>query len=1064
MHMRKLFLFLGGVVFFAAQAIAQRSVTGKVTDEKGNPLPNVSVLARGTTTGTVTKADGTYTLTVPANAKALVFSSVDMSPIELAIGTQTVINATLKAEDKTMSEVIVTAFGIKKDKKTLGYDVSQVSAAELTQAHTTNITNALDGKIPVVRVSGSGGSFSSASIIIRGYNTFTGSNQPLFVIDGIPIDNSGGGTPLQNGPTTSSRAIDINQEDIERISVLKGQSAAALYGSRAANGVILITTKKGKASSKNSIQYSTSYQIETVNRFPDYQNSYAQGNIDFRPTIVVSGVTVPNPDFMKGVFSGSSTSSWGPLITGQIVKQYNPATNAIDRSAPLAAYPDNVRDIFQNGYNWQNNISFSGGTDKNTFRFSYGYLKNTGVLDNNVLNRHNFSLNTSSKVTNYLTVSASGNYSNNASRRTQQGNQLSNPLFRGWFTPRSYDLTGLPFEDAAGEQLYPLGEDNPYWTIKNNRYRDEINRFIGNVAFNFKLTKWLQADYKIGTDVYSTFRHGYDQINARGGANTTANGIGGIRERRDQYRSLNSNGYLTVNKRFKGFSATLIAGTEFQQVYSAVAQLDGKGIIIRDFEQLSNTTTYSPAPQNASTKTRLLGVYGDFTLGYKSIANVDFTLRNDWTSTFKIGKNSYLYPAIAAAINITELLPQIKSKVIDNIKLKGNYSKIGKAGDFDFVYRTDSYFVGAGSADGFGPTIAFPFNGIQGFTLSNTAGNANLGPEFTTNQEAGIELSFFKGRLTIDATKYKQESSKLIFGVPVSNTAGIGSLVLNAGNLHTKGSEFSINGTPVKTKSFSWNINANFTQFKSIVGNLAPGVTNIFLGGFTTPNVRLVAGEEYGQLYGNAYQRDTKSGKIIVGANGLPLITSGVQKIGNPNPNYLWYVTNTLTYQGFSLSVLMEYKRGGDLYSRNVADLERNGVAKETAEFPRLDANGIGTKAYIFDGVYANGTPNTTAVTAEQYWGNSGKFAAAEGFIFNTTWFRVREASVGYALPATLLRKTPFGNAELAIFGRNLYLNAPHYPHLDPEQNVLGVNSALGLEFNALPQTRTMGVSLKLSF
>src|SRR5260221_10447 len=363
MHMRKLFLFLGGVVFFAAQAIAQRSVTGKVKDEKGNTLPNVSVLARGTTTGTVTKADGTYTLTVPANAKALVFSSVDMSPVEKAIGSATVIDATLKAEDKTISEVIVTAFGIKKDKKTLGYDVWKVSA-------------------------------------------------------------------------------------------------------------------------ENSIQYPTSYQIETVNRFPDYQNSYAQGNIDFRPTIVVSGVTVPNPDFMKGVFSGSSTSSWGPLITGQIVKQYNPATNAIDRSAPLAAYPDNVRDIFQNGYNWQNNISFSGGTDKNTFRFSYGYLKNTGVRGNNVLNRHNFSLNTSSKVTNYLTISASGNYSNNASRRTQQGNQLSNPLFRGWFTPRSFDLTGLPFENVTGDQLYPLGEDNPYWTIKNNRYRDEINRFIGNVAFH----------------------------------------------------------------------------------------------------------------------------------------------------------------------------------------------------------------------------------------------------------------------------------------------------------------------------------------------------------------------------------------------------------------------------------------------------------------------------------------------------------------------------------------------------------------------------------------------------
>jgi hypothetical protein len=266
-------------------------------------------------------------------------------------------------------------------------------------------------------------------------------------------------------------------------------------------------------------------------------------------------------------------------------------------------------------------------------------------------------------------------------------------------------------------------------------------------------------------------------------------------------------------------------------------------------------------------------------------------------------------------------------------------------------------------------------------------------------------------------------------------------------------------------KDFSWNINWSYTQFKSVVGQLYTGVTNIFLGGFTTPNIRLVAGEEYGQIYGNAYQRDaTKGNKMIVGANGLPLITSGVQRIGNPNPKWLMYMTNTLTWKGVSLSVLMEYKKGGDIYSRNVADLQRNGVAKETAAFARYDAAGVLQKPYLFDAVYANGSPNTTMVSAQDYYGNSGKYAAAEGFIYETTWFRIREASLSYMIPSSLLNKTPFGNAELAVFGRNLFLNAPHYPHLDPEQNALGVSSAQGLEFNALPQTRTLGVSLKLSF
>ncbi len=1043
--MRKiiLLLLLAGAPSFIVLA-QQRTITGKVTDAKGEALSNVSVLVKNTREGTATKEDGTFSLTISSTARVLVFSFTGFRDEEITIGSKTSVNVILNNQEKNLQEVVVTAMGIKKDKKTLGYGVTQLSSGELTQGHTTNITNALAGKVPGVRVSGSGGSFTGSSILIRGYTTMTGSNQPLFVIDGIPVDNSGGGSPLQAGPSVSNRAIDINQEDIESISVLKGPSAAVLYGSRASNGVIVITTKKGKAGQKkNAIQFSTSYQIENVNRFPDYQNSYAQGN--------------------NGVFSPVSQASWGPLITGQTVTNaYNPATNANDRSEILAAYPDNVTDIFQQGTNWQNNIAFSGGTDRSTFRFSYGYLKNTGVIDNNVLNRHNFSLNASSKITNYLSITASAAYSNNSSRRTQQGNQLSNPLFRGWFTPRTYNLSGLAWEDAVGNQLYPLGEDNPHWTIKHNRFRDEINRFIGNVSLNLKLTKWLQADYKIGADVYSTFNHAYDQIGARGGANTGANGVGGIREVRNQFRSLNSNGFLTANKRIKDWTGTVILGTEFQQMYNVVAQLDGKGVIIRDFEQLSNTTTFTPSPASNSVRTRLLGVYGDFTAAFRSIFSVNITVRNDWSSTFKINNNSYLYNGIGGSVNLTELFPGIKSKIIENIKLRGNIATVGKEGT---AYSTDSYFVGAGSADGFGPVISFPFNGIQGFTLGNSAGNPDLGPEFTTNREIAAELSFFKGRLSLEATRYKQSSKKLVFAVPVSPTSGILSLVMNAGNLSNRGTEISLNAIPLKSASFEWNINVNYTRFKSIVDKLAPGVTNIFLGGFTTPNIRLVEGEEYGQIYGTAYQRDAAKGnKIIVGANGLPLVTSSVQKIGNPNPKYLLGITNTFTYREFSLSFLIDYKKGGDIYSRNIADLQRNGVVKETAEFPRFDANGNPTKNYLFDAVYAGGQPNTTMITAEQYWGNSGKYAAAEGFIYETTWFRIREASVGYRLPKALLDKTPFGAGEFSIFGRNLFLHAPNYPHLDPEQNALGISNAQGLEFNALPQTRTMGVSLKLSF
>lgn len=1039
--MRKLLLFAMAILLYTGSLMAQKTITGKVTDEKGSPLPNASVIVKGTTVGTTTKEDGTYSLMLPAGAKSLIVSTVDMDPVEKSIGDGIVVDVVLRPQDRIMTEVVVTAFGIKKNKKDLGYGVTQLSNAELTQGHTTNITNALAAKVPGVRVSGSGGSFTGSGILIRGYTTFTGSNQPLFVVDGIPIDNSGGGSPLQNGPSVSNRAIDINQEDIESISVLKGPSAAVLYGSRASNGVIVITTKKGKAGQKSSVQFSSNYSVETVNRFPELQNQYAQGN--------------------NGIFSGVAQTSWGPEIGGQIVNQYNPATNAVDLAKPLLAYPNNIKDVFQNGYNWQNNIAFSGGSDRSTFRFSYGYLKNEGVIQNNVLYRHNFSLNVSSRVNNYLTVSASANYSNNRSTRTQQGNQLSNPLFRGWFTPRSYDLKGVAFEDALGNQRYPLGEDHPLWTIKHNRFNDEINRLIGNVGLNFKLTKWLQADYKLGTDVYSTFRHGYDQIGARGGANTTANGVGGIREVRNNYRSLNSNGFFTATKRFNDFSIAAIVGTEFQQVYTNAAQLDGKGIIIRDFEQLSNTTTYTPSPSHGTSKTRWLGLYGDFNINYKSIATLNVTLRNDWASTFKIGNNSYLYNGIGGSVNITELFPKMKGRVIEHMKIRGNVATVGKAGDF--VYATDSYFGGAGSADGFGPTVTFPFNGIQGFALSNAAGNPELGPEFTTNKEIALELNMFKSRLNIEFTHYWQDSKDLIFSVPVSAAAGITAVTKNAGDLSNIGVELAINATPIKTKSVIWKIDLSFSDFKSKVEKLDVGVTNIFLGGFTTPNIRLVVGDEYGQIYGNAFQKDAKTGKIIVGSNGLPAITSGVQKIGNPNPDYIMGITNTVSFKSFTLSFLFDFKKGGDMYSRNVADIQRNGVGAETAEFPRFDGSNP-TKPYLFDAVYASGQPNTTYVSAQDYFGNSGKYAAAEGYIYNTTWYRIREASLSYVFPSTLLSKTPFGSAEFAVFGRNLWLEAPDYPHLDPEQNALGISNAQGLEFNALPQTRSMGVSLKLTF
>ena len=1021
-----------------------RTITGKLSDVDGRPIPNATIQIKGQSRGTSTGPDGSYTIEVPLTAKTFVISSVGYASAEVSIGNKSIISITLQPSDKNLSEVVVTALGIKRDKKTLGYGVTTLKSEEITQAHTTNVTNALAGKIPGVRVSGSGGSFTGSSIIIRGFTTLTGSNQPLFVVDGVPFDNGGGGSPLQTGPSVSNRAIDINQEDIESMTVLKGPAAAALYGSRAAAGVILVTTKKGKLNQKGNIEVYTSYADEWVNRFPSYQNEYAQGN--------------------NGTYSSTAQTSWGPKITGQTV------TNAWGAPEQLKAYPNNVKDIFRTGDNLQTNLSFSGGSDRNSFRFSYGFDNTSFAMLNNRLLRHNFSLNTLSQINNRLTVSVSVNYSNNSSKRTQQGNQLSNPMFRGWLIPRSYDLTRLPFENGAGDQLYPLTEDNPYWTIKHNRFKDEINRIFGNVSANLKIIPGLTLDYRIGADVYSTFRHAYDQIGIRGqgntantAANTTFTGIGpagnagGVLEVRNNYRSLNSNGYFTGTKRVGEFNLTGIIGNEISQIYSNFDQTIGYGVVVRDFEQLKNTTSFNPS--HGSSKTRFVGLYGDFTVAYKSIASLNATLRNDWSSTFKADHYSYLYNAVSASVNITELFPSIKNNIIENIKVNGNIAKVGKAGDF--VYATDSYFVGAGASDGFGPAINFPYNGLVGYTLSDQAGNARLGPEFTTNRELGLNLSFFKNRLSFEGSVYKQKSRDLIFAVPVSNSAGIGTVVQNAGKMTSKGFELALTVVPVQSQSVTWTINANFTKIKSTVDELANGVPNIFLGGFTTPNIRLVAKDEYGQIYGNAYQRDAKTNKIVVGPNGLPLFTNGVQKIGNPNPKWLIGITNTVSYKGFTAMFLLDFRRGGQQYARNIKDMRANGVAKETAEFPRFNPNGSVNKPYIFDAVYASGMADTTHVSAQDYWGNNGKYAAAEGFIVDASWFRIREASISYHFSSSIFRKTPFTHVDISVYGRNLFLFAPHYPHLDPEQNALGVSNAQGLEFNALPQTRSVGASLK---
>jgi TonB-linked SusC/RagA family outer membrane protein len=1040
--MKKLLLVsLCFLMLCITQVYAQnRTITGTVTSkDDGLPLPGVSVTIKGSTTGTQTGIGGQFSLSV-SNNSVLVFSFIGYKPLERTVGSANRLNIELITEATQLNEVVVSgAFGINRPKKSLGYGTATVSAESITAVQNNNFTNSLAGKVSGVQIAGSGGAFTGSSILIRGNVTFTGNNQPLIVVDGVPIDNGGGNTPLQSGPSLSNRGIDINPEDIESTTVLKSAAATVLYGSRAASGAILIVTKRGSKNQKSRIEFTSTYGIANPDRLPEYQNQYGQGS--------------------RGTFNPSLATSWGPEIKGQEV------TNFFGTKEALKAYPDNVKDFFQTGKNIQNNIAFTGGSDNTTYRVSYGNDYNTYVIPGNVLKKNNISVNARTDISSKLRVGTSFTYVNNVSKRSQQGNQLSNPLFRGWFTPRSYDLTNLPFEDADGQQTWFGTTDNPYWTVKHNLFNDETNRIFGNINLNYNVNDWITADLKVGEDYYGYNSSAIDDIGNKGGGNSGTNsiGVGGLATNSNTYRNLNSYFTLTGSRTYGDFNFSLALGNEYLDNYQQYNNVNAFTLALPGFRNLSNATQFFPS--NASYHSRTIGLFADFVVDYKKWLTVNVKGRNDWTSTLEPANRSIFYQAIATSLVLTDALPQLKSNVVSNIKLRANYGKVGKGTD---PYNTRSVYTIGGSSDGFGPAISFPFNGLSAFALGGSAGNPALTPEFTKEYEFGGELGFFNNRLTIDASYYKRKSDHIILGIPVPNSTGLGNYIGNAGKLRSNGVELAVSGIPVKTSNFQWTIGGTFTRNRSVVESLADNVSNIFLGGFVTPNIRLVAGDQYGQIYGSAYQRDAQ-GRLLLTDKGLPLPSQDVQKIGNPNPNFNVGITNTISYNGISLYFLVDIRSGGDLYSRNFADVERNGVAASTAEFPRFNADGSATTPYIFDGVIAPGFPgagsaNTVHLSAQDYYGNSGKYVAAEGYIHDISWYRLREANLSYSLPKNLLAKTPFGRASLGIYGRNLILITPHYKHFDPEQNALGINNAQGLEFNSLPATREVGLNLKVTF
>lgn len=1070
--MKRILLFCVVSMITFSVTWAQRTVTGTVTGEDdGTAVPGVNVIVKGTSAGTVTDIDGKYQIGVPEEGGTLVFSFIGLTTEEVEIGNQSTINMVMTADIKQLTEIVVTAVGIEKNKRALGYSVSNVDGDEITQAKETNVVNALTAKVAgVAVVSSSGSPGASANIRIRGNTSINGTNSPLFVVDGTPIDNSSGGLGNgTDGTDNSNRAIDLNAADIESLTVLKGAAATALYGIRAANGAILITTKKGTPG-KPMIRFSSTFTVDQVNKLPDFQTEYAQGR-------AINGVpTWRGPDTNEGF-------SWGPAISDLEFdgSEYDYDKNGrlvpagTGNGVPAKGY-DNVGSFFDNGYTYDNNISVSGGSEKSTYYMSLGWLATEGTAPNSDWQRITAKVRAETKFTDKLTVGTSASYSNTGGSRLQRGSNISGLALGLFRNSPTFDAgNGKSGQDAADDpSTYQLPDgsprsyrggiyDSPYWTVSKNIFDDNVNRIIGNVNAAYQFTPWLKLSGRIGMDHYTDRTVGFADLQS------ASFPTGSIWNVNINSTDLNSDVLLTVTKDLsEKFRINAVLGHNHYRYDYYTDITTGTDLSIEGFENISNAAT-TVSSSNWLRK-RINGVYGDIMLEYNNYLFLNLTARNDWSSSLPKDNNSFFYPAVSLGFDFSEALGLSNGRTFSYGKLRASWGQVGNDAG---IYATSSYFNSAFTGgDGFINGIQFPAFGVNAFERSNTLGNDQLKAETTTTYEFGGEFKFFQGRLGLDYTYYDKATEDQIINVNISNTSGFGGTIQNAGLIRNTGHEVMLTATPIQSGSFSWDINANWTSYQTIVEELAEGVDRIFLAGFTSASSNIIAGEPYGVLYGNGFQRDS-NGKLVIGSNGWPLVDpTGDKVVGDPTPDWLGGIRNTFSYKGLSFSFLLDIRQGGDMWNGTGGIINYFGTSQQTADERNI-------RGYVFDGVLVGGdgeptsTPNNIPVdfanpegiggTNGYKWVRYGFGGLVEENIQDASWVRLRDASISYQFPAEMLRGINISSLSLTLTGRNLFLSTK-YTGVDPETNLTGASNGIGLDYFNMPNTRSFGASLSIGF
>ena len=1045
-------ILLAGALGFTGNAVANPNtgnpaidisqqdtkITGTVEDEFG-PVAGASVVIKGTTNGTMADMDGHFTLEGVKKGDIIQISFIGFATQDIPYTGQTALNVKLEEDAQKLDEVVVTALGMKRDKKALGYAMQELKGDELLSSREPNLANSLSGKVSGLQiVRSSNGVGGSSKIVLRGNNSLTGSNQPLIVVDGTPMDNFTGGVDDvwgNSGADMGNGLSDINPEDIESMTVLKGASAAALYGSRAGNGVILITTKSGKKNEGLGITVNAGITTESIFLKPDMQNSFGQGSV--------------------GAYDNQSRLSWGPKAEGQTV------TDWMGRQVPLRTY-DNIDAFFNTGTSFNEGISFQQNIKGTSVFSSINRSDDAGITPESKLNKTNITL----RATTFLDeaekwkVDAKVNYINlNAHNRPIQGVNPSNAFNTIYNLPRSLNVADFKNSvDEDGNMIWwdasKNPQENPYWVTKYRQNNDTRNRLLGNIALKYAPTNWFNIELRGGTDYYTTTKN--EKVYA--GGNTTPSGL--YSEGSETFYENNYSFLATANKdnlidRLGGF--VTFGGNLMIQRRTKMNASAGE-LLVPNLFSLNNGIN-KPTVTSELIRRKMNSLYGSLQLNWDGYLFLDITARNDWSSTMSKANRSYFYPSVSLSGVISDMVPKLGGQMPEWFtfaKVRASYAEVGN--DLDPYQLYNNFTVGK---DENGNTTAAPGNVLY---------DSNVRSELIKSWEAGFDIRFFNNRLGLDAAWYKTNATRQLLNLPMDPFSGYSSRKVNAGNIQNEGIEISLNGLILDNpKGLSWNSTAQFSLNRNKIIDLYPGVTLYDIKTLDAIQIVAVQGSYYGDIYGQTFQRvedknDPNYGKIIVGEDGLPLITTGKSKVGNQSPDWMLGWTNSFSYKGFNLSFLVDFRIGGDLYSATASNLYTRGNAAGTV------VNGERQDFIVPNSVVQtpNGyTENKVPVTHQNYWeriGSTGNYGLPEMYTYDATNIRLRNITLGYDFNKAMLKNTPFQRLRLSATCNNVWMIHYNLPGIDPESVSATNTNATGFENGAAPTSRSFTFNVTVGF